>query len=292
MKLSINNSYFFKKEDGARRSIEETFELIKTLGFDAVDIGFCSPDPFENIIYRENSLKEAERIRKFADDIGLSIDQAHARFDYKRGTHEQFIKDNNDTVDVSEILGVKTIVVHGDTYFEKRGIQDTNEVLTKVYDTFAPMVERTAGSDIKVAFENLFDDGRAPHHLHCRFCSRFDELMLLVDKFGTDKVGVCWDFGHARCGIGEEFALDYLEKVGDKLIATHVHDNVCHEDTHSFPYMGGTDWTRALEILKKIGYRGSFTFELVYGAFPEELLMDFGKLFVKTGRYMISKIEG
>ena len=195
------------------------------------------------------------------------------------------------TAEVSAILGVKNVVIHADTFYDKRGIQDGKKVCDIIYDIYAPMVDLAKKNGVSIACENLFDDNRVPHNLHCRFCSRFDELMMMVDRFNSDNVGVCWDFGHGRVSFGDDYALEYLEMVGDKLIATHVHDNIYHGDLHSFPYLGGTDWTKALDILKRIGYKGAFTFELVYGCIPDELLGDFGRLFAKTGRYMIDKIE-
>lgn len=291
MLLSVNNGYFYKRCNGTSRTLEETLRLVKEFGFDAADIGLGSTLPELNLIYRDSYLDEAKRIREYADSIGLLIDQSHARFDFTRNSEEEYKADMLKTVEVSAILGVKNIVIHADTYYDKRGIQDARAVCDRIYDIHAPMVELAKRKGVNIACENLFDDGRAPYNLHCRFCSRFDELMMMVDRFDSDNVGVCWDFGHGRVALGDDYSLEFLEMVGDKLIATHVHDNIYHSDLHSFPYLGGTDWTRALDVLKKIGYKGAFTFELVYGCIPDELLSDFGRLFAKTGRYMIGQLE-
>lgn len=290
MLLSINNGYFFKK-DNKTRTIEETLSLVKGVGFDAADIGLGSVDPERNLIYRENYLDDAKRLREYADSIGLRINQSHARDDFTRNSREEFMADMMKTAKVSAILGVENIVIHADTYYSKRGIQDAGSVCDMIYEIYAPMVEYSAKNGVNVACENLFDDYRAPNNLHCRFCSRFDELMQMVDRFRSDNVGVCWDFGHGRVAFGDDYTLEYLEMVGDKLFATHVHDNVYGKDIHSLPYLGGTDWARALGILKRINYKGAFTLELVYGSIPDALIEDFGRLFAKTGRYMIKQIE-
>ena len=291
MLLSINNGYFIKKTDGTKRTLTDTLRLVKEFGFDATDIGFGSKSPDYNLIYRENYLDEAKRLREYADSIGLLIDQSHARFDYYASTREEYTEDLLKTIEASAVLGVMTVVIHADTYYEQPGIQDANEVCDIIYDIHAPMVELAKKRGVNIACENLFDDHRIPHNLHCRFCSRFDELMMIVDRFNSDNVGVCWDFGHGRVSFGDGYDLAFLEKVGKKLFATHVHDNIYHQDLHSFPYLGGTDWIRALDIIKRIGYTGAWTFELVYGCIPDELLSDFGRLFAKTGRYMIGQIE-
>ncbi len=291
MLLSVNNGYFYKKDGGNYRTLEETLSLVKNVGFDATDIGFGGLSPERNIILRDNYLDEAKKVREYADSIGLLINQSHARFDFTRNSKEEFMADMLKTAEACAILGVENIVIHADTYYEKRGIQDAKEVCDIIYDIYAPMVEYAKKTGVNIACENLFDDYRAPNNLHCRFCSRFDELMMMVERFNSDNVGVCWDFGHGRCSFGDDYALEYLERVGDKLIATHVHDNVYGNDIHSLPYLGGTDWTRALDILRRINYKGAFTFELVYGGIPDALMEDFGRLFAKTGRYMIDRIE-
>ncbi len=291
MLLSVNNGYFYKKDSGKTRTLEETLKLVKDFGFDATDIGLGGTNPERNIIYRENFLDEAKKVREYADSIGLLVDQSHARFDFTRTSVEEYKSDMLKTVEASAVLGVRNIVIHADTYYEKCGIQDAKAVCDIIYDIHAPMVELAKKRGVNIACENLFDDYRAPNNLHCRFCSRFDELMMMVERFNSDNVGVCWDFGHGRCSFGDDFSLGYLEKVGDRLIATHVHDNVYGKDIHSLPYLGGTDWTKALDILKRIKYKGAFTFELVYGHIPEALIEDFGRLFAKTGRYMIEQIE-
>lgn len=291
MLLSVNNGYFYKRIDAPARTLEKTLCLVKDFGFDAADIGLGSISPEYNIIYRENYLDEAKRVREYSDSIGLLINQSHARFDFTRTSVEEFKRDMIKTAEVSSILGVENIVIHADTYYDKRGIQDAKAVCNLIYDIYAPMVELAKKNGVNIACENLFDDYRAPNNLHCRFCSRFDELMMMVERFNSDNVGVCWDFGHGRVAFGDDYSLEYLEKVGEKLIATHVHDNVYGKDIHSFPYLGDTSWSQALDILKRIKYKGAFTFELVYGCVPDELLEDFGRLFCKTGRYMIKQIE-
>ena len=50
---------------------------------------------------------------------------------------------------------------------------------------------------------------------------------------------------------------------------------------------------RALELLAETGYEGHFVFEAdkFFRAFPDALVPDALTLMVKTGRYLISRIE-
>ena len=73
MLLSVNNGYFYKKDSGRMRTLEETLKLIKDFGFDATDIGLGGTNPERNIIYRENFLDEAKKVREYADSIVFSL---------------------------------------------------------------------------------------------------------------------------------------------------------------------------------------------------------------------------
>ncbi len=289
MKLSINPGYFHKVYGGGFRTVEDTIRLVKSFGFDTVDLSLGSTKPETNIIYRENYLEEAKKMRAFADSEGVEINQSHARFDYTRTSREDFMTDMLKTVDTSALLGVKTVVIHADTFYDKNGITEPDKVETFIYDTYAPMVERAEKKGIKIAMETLFDDGRAEGNKHCRYCSYIYELNSIVRRYNTDAVGICWDFGHARVVYGDD-QFRMMRMVGDKIISTHVHDNY-GSDMHLYPFLGKTDWQEGLATLKKIGYSGAFTFEFVYGCLPEELLYDYGKIFYKTGKYMLEQIE-
>lgn len=287
MKLSINEGYFRKKPDGTRRTPEESITICKNGGFDTIDFGLGYKTSEENIILRSDYKGEAEKIRNFCDGVGVDIDQTHARYDYLNyNSKSDFISDMLKTVETSKILGANTVVVHADTYYDENYRFDFDTVLEEVYSVFAPMVDHAAKYGVKIAMETLFDAEAGPR---TRFCSKIEELEAIVGRFCDKTVGICWDFGHVRVSYGDDRPKD-LERLCDKIIATHVHDSLYGKDTHLLPYFGLTDWNTILPILGKCGYDGTFTYELVYGCQPEELLPDFVKIYNKTGKYMINKI--
>jgi sugar phosphate isomerase/epimerase len=82
-------------------------------------------------------------------------------------------------------------------------------------------------------------------------------------------VGICLDFGHAHI---DGDLIDALETVSEHLIAVHVHDNRGRTDDHLVPFEGTIDWPAALTSMQKIGYDGTFLFEIAAPTSPRETL--------------------
>lgn len=290
MRLSINEGYFRKVySSNQRKSFEESIRICKAGGFDTVDFALGSATPEGNIILRENFIDEAQSVRTFCDNLGVSINQTHARYDYYNLSEEEFISQMIKTVQVSKILGADNVVVHADTYYNDEFEFDFDKVLKIIYDIYAPMVEEAKKQNIKIAMETLFED-RAPKGARARFTSYVDELDAIVSMYNDDAVGICWDFGHAKVSYGGG-QFEQMKKVGDKIISTHVHDNFYKIDMHAMPLLGDTNWELGMKTLKEIGYKGDLTFELVYGCLPEHLNMDFLKLNSKVGKFLIDRFD-
>lgn len=290
MQLSINHSYFQKQYQSTQRyGYEHSIKLCKDAGFDFIDFGLGGKTLDRNIILRDNPLKEAEAMRELCEKLGVSVNQTHARYDYKNLTPEEFERQLKQTVEVSKILGADCVVVHADTYYDTEFRFDFDTVLNTIYETYAPIVERAKKVGIKIAMETLFED-RAPQGKRARFTSYVDELDAIVSKFNDEAVGICWDFGHARVSHGPN-QFEEMKKVGGKIISTHVHDNYQKKDLHLMPFLGETNWELGMKTLKEIGYNGHLTFEAVYGCMPDCLVMDYLKLWHKVGRYLADLFE-
>ena len=178
-------------------------------------------------------------------------------------------------------------IFEGADWFHFTGI--TPALGDNVADICLEAVKAAKKHGVKIAMETLFED-RAPKGKRARFTSYVNELDDIVSKFGDPIVGICWDFGHARVSHGDE-QFEEMRKVGDKIIATHVHDNHWSADMHLLPFEGDTDWNEGMKTLKEIGYNGALTFEMVYGCVPDELIPDYAAWCRKVGEYLISIFE-
>ena len=272
---------------GPRRTHAEALQLVKDGGFHYTDINLESRDPNENPVLAPDPKKAAEDLRALCGKVGLIPDQAHANFDFRSYSPADITRELLTTVDVCGDMGIDKLVVHADTWYDA-GNYEFYRVLNHIYDIHAPVVERAKQRNVRIAMETLFEDP-ADGGKRSRFCSRLEELDALVSKFNDKSVGICWDFGHARVTYGDD-QFRMMRLVGNKIIATHVHDNFYGQDLHLFPFMGLTKWSDAFNALRDIGYTDSFTFELVYDRLPDELMPDYITFLRKAGEYMIHSI--
>ena len=104
------------------------------------------------------------------------------------------------------------------------------------------LVRRAEELGVRIAYENTEGEGT---------------LFALMEHFkGCDTVGYCWDSGHELC---YNRGMDLLERLGDRLLMTHINDNVgitnpdgsiyFTDDLHLLPFDGKVDWQRAANRL-------------------------------------------
>jgi len=290
MRLSINEGYF-RKIYGTTglRDYLDSIKLCKAGGFDTIDFTLGKPAPEDNPILREDYLREAQRIRAYCDSLDMSVNQTHARLDYFKLAKEEYMAQMIKTVQVSSILGADCVVVHADTYRDPNGSFDFEKALRAIYEVYAPMVEEAKKQGIRIAMETMFESW-APKGKRARFTSYIEELDAIVSLYNDPVVGICWDFGHAGLSYADQ-QFEQMKKVGSKIIATHIHDNFQKADLHLMPFFGKTDWEQGMSVLKECGYQGDLTFELVFGALPEPLILDYVKLNYKFAQYLRSRFD-
>jgi sugar phosphate isomerase/epimerase len=101
-----------------------------------------------------------------------------------------------------------------------------------------------------------------PHHLG----GRFEEFSFFMDKLKYDNVGWCIDTSHLLLSNETE---KFLEKYTDRIIHTHLSDNLGKFDDHVIPSEGIVDWKKIYSILTKDSYTGKINFEIL-NSFSED----------------------
>lgn len=89
---------------------------------------------------------------------------------------------------------------------------------------------------VKIALEN------APGEL-----SSAEALMDFLRQTRLADLGLCFDIGHARLGEGVEAG---FERMRERVVTTHIHDNHGEQDEHLVPFEGSIDWETALRALR------------------------------------------
>ncbi len=133
---------------------------------------------------------------------------------------------------------------------------------------FDRMVEYARQQGVLVAFENLEGE---------------EYLKALLTRYREQShIGFCWDSGHDHC---YPHTLDFLNAFGDRLIMTHINDNLGlrdpagipsgEDDLHLLPFDGTINWQQAIRMLKTAPKQAILNFEIKIqskATVPEKLL--------------------
>ena len=222
---------------------EEQIMLYKRTGFDGFFVGYGNDEHIQNVA----ALAKRENM------IFQSIHAPFGRVDklWLEGEDGEIVlKELIDCVESAAKAGVEIVVSHvwiGFDRPEKPGALGL--------DRFGKLVRLAADRGVKIAFENTEGE---------------EFLAAIMDAFKNEKhVGFCWDTGHEQC---YNMSKDMTALYGDRLIATHINDNLgvsdfgghtfWLDDLHLLPFDGIIDWTDLAARLNKCGYNGYLTFEL------------------------------
>lgn len=234
--ISIDNSYSIP--------MEEVLEIIKQVGFDAVSPVWKSEEVLS-------------KIANIANDLGLVLQSLHAPFGKAAAMWSRdesvFMPAKQslfEAIDACAQFQIPVMVVHAWIGFDYQFDADT-----LCYDHFEDVVRYAKARGVKIAFENT---------------EGIEYLYALMAHFeGNDTVGYCWDSGHEMC---YNFSEDLLAKFGDRLMMTHLNDNLgisrfdgtiyWTDDLHLLPYDGIADWDANVVRLKKARHLPILNFEL------------------------------
>ena len=145
-------------------------------------------------------------------------------------------------------LGIKNVVIHSSCVYRPHTITDRG--LSR-YDKF---VEYASENNVTIAFENLRD---------------VENLDFIMDRYKNNKnVGFCYDLGHEYCFTPN---IRWMERFGDRLSTTHIHDNFGYPDPfvedgvwgdhHLLPFDGNLDYSKAMLEMNKYDYKGALVLE-------------------------------
>ena len=85
-----------------------------------------------------------------------------------------------------------------------------------------------------------------------------DEMLELLSA--DDRLRVCFDVNHLCAAYGCTHA-EFVEKLGGKIVTTHMSDYDFIDEKHFFPGVGRINWKALVELLEDAGYAGPFLYE-------------------------------
>lgn len=240
-KICINLNPGFKDV-----SFEDCLDAMKAAGFDGVFTGWTPGD----------MVRRAAIIR----EKGLYFQSVHAPF---KNAHKPWEEGEDGEAEIDSLIdcirecseaGVPIVVIHPIIGMDRHNPTDLG------IERFGRLVKEAEKLGIMLAFENV---------------EGIEYLEKIIAELGSSPaVGYCWDTGHEMCYNG---SMDVPALFGDKLICTHLNDNLGQtdpsvitwlDDSHLFPFDGIADWQGIADRLDRINYAGELTFELTIASKP------------------------
>lgn len=258
---------------------ENLLKTIKSSGFSGIDLGLngdiMATDAFKGAV---------SKIQELFEQNGLVCSQVHLPyyniFDSSEIYDDIKEAEMRNSFEAMSVLGAKWGAYHpmSSTNYEfdrKRAMRDNIEKLKNYLETAAKF-------NVGIAVENLpiFPD-----------CSQYkffsydeDDHIELIDSLNSELVAACWDFGHSN--LMKYDMVKVLDKMGDRIKITHIHDNTKMCDLHICPGIDNIVWEDVMPILKKHNYSGSINLELKFTSIHPEIRSEYLNMCGKMADYL------
>lgn len=292
MRLATSTNLLYFRPDGSRFDLPATLKMVSEAGFRVFDLNFYDWSLPGTDFLTDRWEWWIDDAAECAAKLGVTFGQCHAYFypfldasmsEEQKAYHKSL---QQRSLNCCKRIGAHTCVLHPETSYE--GVDIVRNSLCANKEYFKPLIEQMEVWGMRLAVENMCDYGIAPKR---KFCAYPEELVSFVKSFGSDRIGICWDFEHADImGQNQREALHYI---GPLLFATHVSDTYSKTDNtlmHVLPMTGTIRWEEVMRALREIDYQGDFCYEVhnYLNRLPDAVIPTALKLAYEIGEYLIS----
>ena len=240
---------------------EPQIRLLKSLGVEALMLsGYVTIEPAGFDVD-----EETKRLGGFLDSLGMCAAQHHglcATFAPSESSQDEVVERIVRCARWTANLNSKVLVIHPgytidhfttidayDNAFRQEAAKiGLDELLGLMARNIDAAAEEARAFGVAIALENVYF-----------FNSDNTLLPALLGKTRSSNAGFCIDFGHAHYAGG---GVDYwLDRLGDRIVTTHIHDNRGAVDEHRPPGFGTIPWPDVIARLRALGYNGYANFE-------------------------------
>lgn len=197
------------------------------------------------------STPEIDQIARWFKDYDLQLLNLHAShgrekywcsfFEYQRQAGVELVQNR---IQMTSRLGADVIIIHVPS---NAGPEIRSEWLGPVRQSLDELLPFAQRLGVRIAIENMENDD-------------FDMLTTMLNEYDSNALGLCYDSGHGHIdGRG----LENLERVKERLIAIHLHDNDGKDDQHKIPFTGTVDWERLARLIAASPYNKHINLEVV-----------------------------
>ncbi len=233
---------------------EDLFRKYHEAGISAVEISLNS---------RDCKKLDYQAVKEWSEKFNVELWSFHLPFSpfseidlSNTNTCEFTIKYYEELIEKASAVGIKRFIVHPSG--EPISDEERPQRMKCAKESLASLAEIARKSKAVIAVEDL-----------PRTClgRNSDEIMELIS---VDKdLRVCFDTNH----LLSENPVDFIHKLGNKIITTHVSDYDFINERHWLPGEGKLDWQAILSAFKDIGYNGVWLYEIGFSC-PKTIIRD------------------
>lgn len=237
-------------------TFEEAIAKIASQGYDCIDYqGFVDVETDFFKLPEDDFLAELGRQKALFSSHGLDVSQSHAPWRTpKDGDPEErrkWILAMEKSIRGAYALGCSRFVVHPLMPYMDTA-QNPDEVWQMNEKFLGELADYAGDYGITVCLENM------PFPVFP--IATVDHCIEMLDRLGRDNLRICLDTGHAAIFEGSDLSRA-VRKLGSRLEAVHIHDNMGKIDEHLIPGEGIIDWDGFASALCEIGFDGVVSLE-------------------------------
>jgi len=262
MKKGINYWAFPPKKDGSLLTPKEAFVYAKELGYDCFELTVEGSGPFS----LDTTKKEAEAIRKSADEVGISLFTVASGLAWgcspthpDKAVRKQATSNSKKVIELAAAVGAETILylpgMVSACFVPEFVPQPYDRVLGWATDSLKEILPTAERYKVRIGVENVWN----------RFLLSPLEMKDFIDQFKSEYVGSYFDVGNVMLYGHPEH---WIEILGKRIFAVHMKDfrlNVGNLDGFVDLLSGDVNYSAVIQALKKVKYSGPCTAEIVPG---------------------------
>jgi len=231
---------------------EEFFRMYKDSGIKMMEVS-CAEEDYVGLNYEE--------IRRMANEYDIKLWSFHLPYSpfseidiSKKELCRSTITYFSEMLKRAANIGIDKFVIHpsGEPIMD----DEREERIKCAQDSLVKLADIALKEGAVIAVENL-----------PRTClgKNSDEMNQLISVH--DKLSVCFDTNH----LLREDPVDFVYKVGSKIITTHISDCDFVNERYWLPGEGKVKWPELIRALKEVGYNGVWLYEIGF-ANPKGLI--------------------
>jgi sugar phosphate isomerase/epimerase len=157
--------------------------------------------------------------------------------EYQRLAGVELVKNR---IEVAAELGTDVVVMH--TPLEPAEGPERAAYWLRQRRTMDVLCPQAKKHGVRLALENTLP-------------GNFETLEKFLALGGPDVLGLCYDSGHGNARVDwPGNGLDWLQRLRDRVIDLHLHDNDMSDDGHMMLFEGTVDWARLALLIPRTAY--------------------------------------